>query len=128
MKNKTEKKLDEEFEQFGVKPRIYHFTEGIAPFAAITIAEDCQLSNRDSMRVVLDNVFKREYLWMRKCCPATRFIRGLALMHIYGVAICDKRDQFNRQRGRIIAKGRLLKHLKEDEDSVKGIILVKEKC
>jgi len=25
MKNKTEKKLDEEFEQLGIKPGIYHF-------------------------------------------------------------------------------------------------------
>jgi len=45
-----------------------------------------------------------------------------------GVAICDMRDGFNRERGRIIAKGRLLKHLKEEKflengrkDGTKGI-------
>lgn len=119
MKSKTEIKLDKEFERLKVKPHIYHFTKGVAPFVAITIAEDYQPAGSkrgwNSTRGAIDNVFKREYLWMQKCCPATRFIQGLALMHIYGVAVCDKRDQFNRQRGRIIAKGRLLKHLKEED-------------
>jgi len=119
MKSKVEEKLDKEFEKLGVKPRVYHFTKGVAPFRAISIVEDCQLAGNkrgwNNTRRALDNVFEREYLWMHKCCPATRFIRGLALMHIYGVAICDRRDQFNRQRGRIIAKGRLLKHLKEND-------------
>lgn len=118
MKSKIEKKLDNEFERLEVKPHIYHFTKGVAPFTAITIAEDYQPAGSkrgwNSMRGAIDNVFEREYLWMRKCCPATQFIKGLALMRIYGVAICDKRDQFNRQRGRIIAKGRLLKHLKKE--------------
>ena len=31
----------------------------------------------------------------------------------HGVAICDHRDDFSRKRGRIIAKGRLLKYLKQ---------------
>ncbi len=62
------------------------------------------------MKKVIDIVLEREYVWMQ---PATRFIQGLKGTHIYGVAICDKRDQFNRQRGRIIAKGRLLSHLQD---------------
>ena len=111
--------MDTEFEKMGVRPHVYHFTHDVEPFGAITIVDDCEVPvggskrARSSNRRAIDNVFEREYLWMQKCCPATRFIQGLKLSHIYGVAICDKRDQFNRQRGRIIAKGRLLKHLKE---------------
>jgi len=118
MKSKVEKQLDIEFEKMGVKPHVYHFTSNVSPFNAVTIVDDkIPLGGNkgawSNIRGAIDNVFKREYLWMQKCCPATRFIQGLKLSHIYGVAICDARDQFNRQRGRIIGKERLLKHLKE---------------
>jgi len=112
MKSKVEEKLDSEFEELGVKPRVYHFTEGIAPFNAITIVDDNKNWTWKTMRGSLDNAFTREYLWLRGYSPATRFIFALKQMHLYGVAICDHRDQFNRKLGRIIAKGRLLKHLK----------------
>jgi len=113
MKRKIEKKLDEEFDKLGGKMRIFHFTEDVAPFSGITLCNNWESSSWDSMRETLDIVFSRELLWMTYCCPATRIIQGLRLYHIYGVAICDKRDPFNRQRGRVIAKGRLLKHIKE---------------
>ena len=115
MKTKIEKEMDVEFEKFGVKVWIYHFRERVRPFNGITIVDDSNTWTWIYMRRVIDRVFKREYLWMHNCCPATRYIESLRLDHIYGVAICDKRDQFNRQRGRIIAKGRLLKHIKERE-------------
>ena len=117
MKTKLEKKLDEELAKMDVKSHVYHFTSDVRPFTGITIVDDCGGSKRawSNMRRAIDIVFEREYLYMQKCCPATRFIQGLKLNHIYGVGICDKRDQFNRQRGRVIAKGRLLKYLKRDE-------------
>lgn len=121
MKTKLEEQLDAEFEKMGVKLHVYHFTSDVLPFTAVTIADDCVVplggskESWKSMRGIIDNTLTREYLWMRKCSPATRFIQGLKLSHIYGIAICDKRDQFNRQRGRIISKGRLLKHLKEQK-------------
>ena len=121
MKSKVEERLDIEFEKLGVKPHVYHFTDDVEPFNAITIVDDCDVpvggskKSWSSKRRVIDNVFEREYLWMQMGCPATRFIQGLKMSHIYGVAICDKRDQFNRQRGRIIAKGRLLYHFQGRE-------------
>jgi len=115
MKTRMEKRMDVEFDKLGVKMRIFHFMEDVTPFGGITIVDlyDCKAPSWRDMRKTLDIVFKREHLWMRYHCPATRFIQGLILYHIYGVAICDKRDQFNRQRGRVIAKGRLLKRIKE---------------
>ena len=117
MKSKVEERLNAEFEKMGVRPHVYHFTEVVSPFTAITIVDNCEVpvggskEAWSSKRRVIDTVFEREYLRMQMGCPATRFIHSLKLSHIYGVAICDKRDQFNRQRGRIIAKGRLLCYL-----------------
>jgi len=113
MKTKLEKRMDVEFDKLGVKMRIFHFTEDVAPFSGITICNNWESSSWGNMRKTLDIVFKSEYIWVGYCCLATRIIRGLRSYHVYGVAICDKRDQFNRQRGRVIAKGRLLKRIKE---------------
>ena len=110
MKNKTEKKLDEEFERLGVKPRIYHFTEGVVPFSAITIVVNSMLSWNE-MKKMMDNLFQPEHKSWCWFSPATGLLKRLRKECIYGVAICDRRDQFNRERGRIIAKGRMLKHL-----------------
>ena len=117
MKTKTEKKLDEEFETLGVKPRIYHFgshnNTPLAIFTNITIALDPHklfLSWTEMHRILRDVI---DDVWLFNTNRATKMIYKLASHEIYGVAICDRRDQFNRQRGRIIAKGRLLKHLKK---------------
>lgn len=39
MKTKLEKKLDEELAKMDARPRVYHFTENVKPFNAVTIAE-----------------------------------------------------------------------------------------
>jgi hypothetical protein len=64
------------------------------------------------IRGVLDLVFKYASRQYSKT-PATCLIETAQDEGMYGIALCDIRDTFNRQRGRIIAKGRLLKHLKE---------------
>jgi len=115
MKTKIEKKLDAEFDKLGVKVWILHFTEDVAPFNGITIVDDCETSSWRNMRKILDIVFKSEYIWVGDCCLASRIIQGLRAYHIYGVAICNKRDQFNRELGRVISRGKLLKHIKENE-------------
>ena len=107
MKSKTEKKLDDEFKEMGVKPQIYHFIENVKPFKAITILEYFSPSYT-SARKKLD--VARFHQYCRS--PATELLDALHRQGVFGIAICDMRDQFNRQRGRIIAKGRLLKHLK----------------
>lgn len=61
---------------------------------------------------------------MQDCCihivsgehnRATQFLQRMRKENFYGISVCDKRDTFNRQRGRIIAKGRFLKYLKKKE-------------
>ena len=108
-RSRRERKLDEQFAAMDVKPMIYHFVEEVKPFNAITIAAECM--SRKTMVSVLDKVFGREHLWMCIDSPATRVIHGLILDHVYGVAICDKRDQFSKRTGRMKAKGRLMQHL-----------------
>jgi hypothetical protein len=92
MKNKPEQKLDAELEQrLRVNIRIYHFRKDVGPYTSITIVTN-SVTSKNRMREIL--------MILRK-------------LEIYGVSICDRRDTFNRQRGRIIAKGRLLKHFKD---------------
>lgn len=115
MKSKVEIKLDNEFEKLDIKPKIYHFTEHVKPFTAITIVTADKQSWKD-IRKMISIAFETEQPWLRGyLCPATRFINRFAFWNIHGVAICNERDIFNRQRGRIIAKGRLLKYIKENE-------------
>lgn len=109
MKSKIEEQLDSEFEKMGVRPRVYHFTENVEPFKAVTIVEYFSPSYT-SARKKLDAARFHQYCRS----PATKLFDALRRQGVHGIAICDKRDQFNRQRGRIISKGRLLKHLKEE--------------
>lgn len=113
MINKLEQKLDREFELLAVTPHVFHFLNERLPFTAITIVDEVKrkkaigaiLNNlSDNMDANVDDLF----------FPASAYtIKALHKNHIYGVALCSLQDQFNRQRGRIIAKGRLLKRLKE---------------
>jgi len=112
MKLKIEKKLDEEFKKFGVKPRVYHFTKNVEPFNAITVADIQNLSWKDMFSMIDSCIWIAKFSLFNR---ATRLlIEAKDKYAIYGMAICDKRDQFNRERGRVIAKGRLLKYLKEE--------------
>ena len=114
-----ERKLDAELKRLGVEPRIYHFTRNCDPFRGITIAVADQSSWSD-IREIVDAVQyalkisddMRKILNMPIIERATRTLRTLRKMNIYGVAICDPSDNFNRQEGRNKAKGRLVQHLK----------------
>jgi hypothetical protein len=117
MTTKLEARIDMELKHRGVKPYVYHFNdhswkEGGNPhrmwaFGGVTIATH----NPD--RVVVEAMVLEE---QRNCAifhsAAKDTLVGLRKRGIYGISICDNRDQFSRKRGRIIAKGRLLKHLK----------------
>jgi len=108
MKNKIEQKLDDAFKEMDVKPYIFHFFD-VTPFNAVTIA-----SFHSSFREIMGFIEDAVDLPLLMFNPASYLITHLQGTHrIFGIAICDTRDLFNRQRGRIIAKGRLLKHLKE---------------
>jgi len=115
MKKKDERIADLGLKQLGVNPQIHHFETEVGPFTAITIAEDALLQsyeNRIMVRRIIDKI-----VWgILPSYPhekATKLRSVLAKRNIFGVSICDSRDYFNRQRGRTIAKGRLLKHLKQ---------------
>lgn len=114
MKSKIEQKLDTEFEKLKVTPRVFHFVKDILPFTALTIADErlTWFGAQSELTIAYSQTSKFFFSY-------TRLLDTLRKRDIYGVAICDKRDQFNRQRGRIIAKGRLLKHLKELERAKK---------
>lgn len=112
MKKKDETLVDSRLEKIGIVPSIYHFDEDIGPFKAITIVDNNKTWKdvRKSLEVIL--------FFVLSTVPhekATRLRKELCERGIYGVAICDGRDSFNRQRGRTIAKGRLWKHLKRME-------------
>ena len=111
MKNKLEEKLDAEFKQMDVPYQVYHFIQEYRPFTAITIVD--VIRNRVNIKMILDfftcnmDTDAKDMLF-----PTSKYIStSLRKNHIYGFALCSLQDQFNRQRGRIIAKGRLLKHL-----------------
>jgi len=115
MKKKAERIADLGLKQIGVTPLLYHFESHVEPFTAITIAED--LFSRISIRALLDDIITK-ILPSLQHEKATRLRIELAQQGIYGVSICDSRDSLNRQRGRTIAKGRLLKHLKRIKGEV----------
>lgn len=119
MKSKTEINLDKEFEKLGIRPRVYHFVENVYPYRAITVAMDSRELNTP---LLWELVWIRVnsaigYVAVYNYNRTTELIKRLKAEDIYGVAICDIKDQFNRRRGRIIAKGRLLKHLKKKNDN-----------
>ena len=112
MKNKLEKKIDEELEKLDVRPRIFHYTEDVTPFTAVTIAETLGGTWAEVKDILEYRLDKVNIVLYHK---ASILRRDLKKNSIIGVAICDRRDQFNRQRGRVIAKGRLLKYLKKEK-------------
>ena len=110
MKKKDERKADFGLKQLGITPRIYIFEKNVKPFTAITIAED--RLTWAGVRRELDNIIPRVNIHLHE--KATRLLKELRLKDLYGVAICDIQEpNINRRLGRTIAKGRLLKHLKE---------------
>lgn len=111
MKKKDERNADLGLKQLGVIPRIYHFETHVEPFTAITIAED--ILTLAGVRRELDIIIYQDlpFFTYEK---ATRCREKLRKKGIWGVAICDQRDPLNRRRGRTIAKGRLLKHIRRE--------------
>lgn len=112
MKSKLEARIDAEI---GMEVYVYHFHDHtrsnprrIWAFNGITIATP------DPGRTFIEDIVLGE---QRACGiyynAASDVLKGLHARGICGAAICDWRDQFSRKRGRIIAKGRLLKYVKE---------------
>ena len=112
MKKKLEEKLDMEFARLDVKPYVYHFIDTYILITAITIVT---FKSKQEVKAILDHIrYNMGIAAHDMLFPVSKYtVKTLHDNHIYGIALCSLQDQFNRQRGRIIAKGRLLKHLKE---------------
>jgi hypothetical protein len=115
MKTTDEQKADYGLKQLGIKPMVYHFRTGVAPFTAITLVDD--VKSWITTKSILDDILSeipsdaKGFYFLK-----TRYLKDmLHKNHIYGFAICGCDDYFNKRRGRTIAKGRLWKHLKEIE-------------
>jgi hypothetical protein len=108
MKNKLEQKLDAELGRMGVKIHTYHLRSHVWPFTGVTII----IADREWTYMTVKIMMQKE-ISMYTLNTATETKKNLNAMGIYGVALCNIRDQYSKKRGRIIAKGRLLKHLKE---------------
>ena len=111
MKSKDEIEVDKKFDKFGIKLRIYHFTKPIFSFNAITIVTNDKTKNwksiAEDIRKCLKFIAKYEFN------KSTELLYEMGKRGYHGIAVCDRQDTFNRQRGRTIAKGRLLKHIKK---------------
>lgn len=106
---REEKALDREFGKMGVKPRVYHFRD-VSPFNCVTVVTE---DTKHSWKEIAGWIWKYTATGFN---PATHLLEKLVkLKGIHGIAICDRRDQFDRQEGRTRAKRRLLRHLKGRE-------------
>lgn len=108
MKKRDERLADSRLQNMGIVPKIYHFEIPLHPIRAITIAD--HLRSWEEVRQIIDDILCK--LLSLQYDRSTLLKKGLHKKGIYGVAICEQRDQLNRQRGRTIAKGRLWKHEK----------------
>lgn len=112
MKKKDEMLVDLRLKKMGIEPRIYHFAVSVWPFRVITIANTGW--SWGAVRRIIDQIFVNVILRFEHE-RSTMMLQELRDRGIYGVSICEQRDQLNRQRGRTIAKGRLWKHLERME-------------
>lgn len=115
MESKDEIVVDKEFDTLGIKLRVYHFTKPIFSFNAITIVTNDETktwkSIAEDIRECLKHIAKYEFN------KSTELLYEMGERDYHGIAVCDKRDNFNRQRGRTIAKGKLLKFLKKNDET-----------
>ncbi len=123
--NQLEQKIDKELEGLGIHVYTYHiraYGEGsqrklLRSFNSITIADVKYQLTADvehDVGVAIEDLIS-ERMARGLIHPAKFMMDELRAFGYYGVAICDRRDNFSRKRGRIIAKGRLLKHLRVPE-------------
>ena len=107
MKQSQEERIDAELAELGIKAHITHLKQ--CPgcyYAHVTVA-----TSRKEEYPHLDIALGAAYLEAR---VEKRSDLGNIVTHAFaqsgaGVALCHHLDNFSRKRGRIIAKGRLLK-------------------
>ena len=114
MKTKLEARLDREFERRYMRPWVYYVFDMpmfVPMFKCVTIVTQ----TRQDARKLDKDVWKIAMRCDGEDRPAKKLRAHLAKSGFYGIAICDIRDVFSRKRGRVIAKGRLLKHIQYED-------------
>jgi hypothetical protein len=106
-----EEYLDEEFRIVGVTPHITHIRlPQESYYTVVTVVSRHHITYHDQVRwlcvIFADARVKKSTLGT--------FVLNAYAEGGFGVALCHYSDSFNRQRGRIIAKGRLLKVLRHE--------------
>lgn len=111
MRTKLEDHIDKEFEEMDTNPWVYH-VKTLEYFGGITVVDDSRHDTDDINSMVYEIEHECNDDASTISAPSTWMRTQLAKRGFYGIAICDWRDTFSRKRGRVISKGRLLKHLK----------------
>ena len=106
--------LDEEFRLMRVEPYITHikFLQE-SRYSVVTVAAECPMPYPDVERGFGRIIFDYQHEVKRRL-DIGRYIIDAYSSCGCGVALCHWKDQFDRQRGRVIAKGRLLKVLRQE--------------
>lgn len=113
LNKEIENQMDREFKKFKVKPHVYHFKD-VPSFQGVTVVT-AMPAHWDNIASIISDSQQSYHLFN----SATYLLQNLAAVHdLYGVAICDKRDTFSRQEGRLRAKRRLLRYLKGRGDEI----------
>ena len=117
-----EARLDREFKTMNAKVYVYHIRDGVKMFGGLTITTEIKQDMAALSQMIWELSHKCEIGALftnppnRIDAPATWMRKELAKRGYHGVALCAYRDQFSRKRGRIIAKGRLLKAIRQREE------------
>lgn len=111
-----EKRLDAEFERLGIQPQVVHLM-AVKPFKAVTFAYISSMNQRRATELLFYAIrAMRSYPKnFKRIGPAHFVLRNMKRHDFPGIAICDPRDKFEDLKGSVIAKGRLLKQLRQKE-------------
>jgi hypothetical protein len=104
-------KIDKEFYRTQKALRIAHYcgTKGYIKGITIASLHPCDIPWIDS----LISIILKDINAFQIKSPATYAKTILCRGGIYGFAICAKSDEYDRDFGELVAKARLLKHLKK---------------
>ncbi len=111
MKSKQEERIDNDLEQMGITAYITHLKQDSGCiYSVVTVATPEYVLYRDLrsalLKIYLEGAIERKTGSALDALVVERFSEMG-----FGVAPCHAADNFSRKRGRIIAKGRLLKLL-----------------
>lgn len=107
MISQHEQKIDAELAALGVKANVVHVQTKDGYYRAVTTAT-AGTDARHAANIVLGTAYAKAYRYGSKQRDLGAILLAEAVRHSVGIALCHN-DAFNKARGRVIAKGRLLK-------------------